>query len=163
VLAASQGNMQTLPDGSVLVGYGGVPQLTQFAADGSLLFDAHQPYDMTFYRAYRFPWSGRPASPPVIVASTNNTGEETIVHASWNGATEVARWRVLAGDAPQRLSAVATIPASGFESGTTLTRRYRYVSAAALDRAGRTLGVSAPSRVIDFNAALRAAGGVPGA
>ncbi len=58
--------------------------------DGSLLFDAHLPFDMAFYRAFRFPWSGRPLSPPAVLASLNDTGEETIVHASWNGATEVA-------------------------------------------------------------------------
>ena len=27
------------------------------------LFDAHQPYDMSFYRAFRFPWSGAPGDP----------------------------------------------------------------------------------------------------
>ena len=56
---------------------------------------------MSFYRAFRFPWSGRPLSPPAVLASLNNTGEETIVHASWNGATDVSSWRVLAGAAPR--------------------------------------------------------------
>ncbi len=163
ILAASQGNMQTLPDASVLIGYGGAPQVSQFAADGSLLLDAHQPYDMTFYRAYRFPWSGRPAAAPVIAASANNTEEETIVHASWNGATDVAAWRVLAGETPQALAAVATIPASGFESGTTLPHKYKYAAVQAQDRGGRVLGTSAPSRIIGFYAALLAAGGRPGA
>ena len=97
LLAASQGNMQTLPDGNVVVGYGGVPQISEYSAGGSLLFDAHLPYDMAFYRGFRFPWSGRPPSPPAVVADLNNTGEETIVHMSWNGATGVASWRVLAG------------------------------------------------------------------
>ena len=66
------------------------PRSASSRADGSLLFDAHQPFDMSFYRAFRFPWSGRPLSPPAVLASLNNTGEETIVHASWNGATGVA-------------------------------------------------------------------------
>ena len=82
--------MQTLADGNTLVGYGGVPAISEYAQDGALLFDAHQPYDMSFYRAFRFPWSGRPASPPAVLASLNDTAEETIVHASWNGATDVA-------------------------------------------------------------------------
>jgi hypothetical protein len=163
VLAASQGNMQTLPDGSALIGYGGVPQVSQFAADGSLLFDAHQPYDTTFYRAYRFTWSGHPATPPAIAASANNTGEETIVHASWNGATDVVSWRVLAGETPQALARVATIPASGFESSTTLPHKYKYAAVQARDGNGRVLGSSASSRVIGFYAALQAAGGRPGA
>ena len=63
LLAASQGNMQTLADGNTVVGYGGVPAISEFARDGSLLFDAHQPFDMSFYRAFRFPWSAPPAEP----------------------------------------------------------------------------------------------------
>ena len=60
--------MQTLADGNTLVGYGGVPAISEYAPDGSLLFDAHQPFDMSFYRAFRFPWSGRPLSPPAVLA-----------------------------------------------------------------------------------------------
>jgi len=163
MLAASQGNMQTLSDGSVLIGYGGVPQISQFAADGSLLFDAHQPYDMSFYRAYRFPWSAVPAEPPAIAASANDTEEETIVHASWNGATGVASWRVLAGEEAHALKVRATIPSSGFESAVTLPHKYKYAAVQALDGSGRTLGTSATEGVTGFYAALVAAGGKPGA
>ena len=111
--------------GTPLVGYGGVPAISEYATGGSLLFDAHQPFDMSFYRAFRFPWSGRPLSPPAVLASLNNTGEETIVHASWNGATEVAWWRVLAGKHPGSLVAQTTIRANGFESSTTLPAEAR--------------------------------------
>jgi hypothetical protein len=117
--------MQTLADGNTVVGYGGVPAISEYSQGGSLLFDAHLPFDMSFYRAFRFPWSGRPLSPPAVLASLNNTGEETIVHASWNGATEVASWRVLAGKRSGSLTAQATIPASGFESSTTLPQEVR--------------------------------------
>ena len=158
LLAASQGNMQTLPDGDTVVGYGGVPAISEYARDGSLLFDAHEPYDMIFYRAYRFPWSGRPATPPAVLASLNDTAEETIVHASWNGATEVALWRVLAGGRSGPLSARATIPASGFESSTTLPRRYYRVAVQALDAAGRVLGTSRPTSVVSYAASLPSAG-----
>ena len=58
LLAASQGNVQTLANGNTVVGYGGVPEISEYAKDGSLLFDAHLPFDMIFYRAFRFPWSG---------------------------------------------------------------------------------------------------------
>jgi Arylsulfotransferase (ASST) len=154
LLAASQGNMQTLADGNTLVGYGAVPAISEYAKDGPLLFDAHQPLDMSFYRAFRFPWSGRPLSPPVVLASLNNTGEETIVHASWNGATEVASWRMLAGQYPGSLAAQATIRAIGFESSTTLPQKYAYVGAQALDSAGHVLGTSQTVRVISYAASL---------
>jgi hypothetical protein len=157
LLAPSQGNMQTLPDGNALVGYGGVPAISEYAAnDGTLLFDAHLPYDMSFYRAYRFPWSGRPLSPPAVLAGLNDTSEETIVHASWNGATEVASWRVLAGKQTGSLTARATIPAGGdFESSTTLPEKYARVAVQALDSAGHVLGVSKTVKPISYAASLR--------
>jgi hypothetical protein len=158
LLAASQGNMQTLPTGASLIGYGGVPEISEYAADGSLLFDAHQPYDMSFYRAFRHPWSAVPASPPAVLASLNNTGEETIVHASWNGATGVASWRVLAGERPRSLSVQATIGAQAFESATTLPRKYAYASVQALDSGGTVLGTSKATRVISFAASLPSSG-----
>ena len=155
LLAPSQGNAQTLPGGDMLVGYGGVPEISEYASDGSLLFDAHQPLEMPFYRAFRYPWSGRPASPPAVLASLNNTSEETIVHASWNGATGVASWRVLAGEHPESLQAQTTIGASGFESSTILPATHSYVAVQALDSAGRVLGTSKPVSVIGYAASLR--------
>ena len=162
MLASSQGNMQTLPSGNVVIGYGGVPQISEFGAGGTLLFDAHQPYDTSFYRAFRFPWSAVPATPPAILASANNTEEETIVHASWNGATGVASWRVLGGEEPHALKVRATIGSSGFESAVTLPHKYKYAAVQALDAGGHTLGTSATSQVIGFYASLVAAGGKPG-
>ncbi|HXN39930.1 MAG TPA: arylsulfotransferase family protein [Solirubrobacteraceae bacterium] len=157
LLAASQGNMQTLADGNTVVGYGAVPEISEYAHNGSLLFDAHQPFDMTFYRAFRFPWSGRPLSPPAILASLNNTGEATIVHASWNGATAVSSWRVLAAQHPGALQAQTTIPDSGFESSTTLPQQHAYVAVQALDSVGRVLATSPTVRVVSYAASLPSA------
>jgi hypothetical protein len=154
LLAASQGNMQTLADGNTLVGYGGVPAISEYDRAGSLLLDAHQPFDMSFYRAFRFPWTGRPLSPPAVLASLNNTGEETIVHASWNGATDVASWRVLAGQHPGSLTTRATLRAGGFESSTTLPEKHAYVAVQALDSAGHVLGASQAAGVISYAASL---------
>jgi len=156
LLAASQGNAQTLADGNTVVGYGGVPAISEFARNGSLVFDAHEPYDMSFYRAFRFPWSARPLTPPAIVAALNNTGEETIVHASWNGATDVASWRVLAGERAGSVTAQTRIPVAGFEDSTTLPRKYAYAAVQALDTSGRPLGTSATVRVLSY------AGSLPG-
>jgi Arylsulfotransferase (ASST) len=158
LLAASQGNMQTLPDGNAVVGYGGVPAISEYSRGGSLLFDAHQPFDMSFYRAFRFPWHALPLNPPAVLASANNTDEETIVHASWNGATGVSAWRVLAGRHRGSLATLATIAATDFESSTTLPQRYDYVAVRALDAAGRVLGTSQTARVIGYAASLPSPG-----
>jgi hypothetical protein len=97
LLAPHQGNVQRLPDGHVFVGFGGLPYFTEFAEDGKVIFDAHFPASGDSYRAYRFPWVGRPAGRPSVAYAGGK------VYASWNGATEVAAWRLLAGDDPTRL------------------------------------------------------------
>jgi hypothetical protein len=154
LLTPSQGNMQTLPDGNAVVGYGGVPAISEFAPGGAMLFDAHLPYDMSFYRAFRFPWSGQPANPPAVLANLNNTGEETIVHMSWNGASAIASWRVLGGEHPGSLAARTTIPASAFESSTILPKKYAYAAVQALDATGKVLGSSKSVKVSTYAAAL---------
>ncbi len=158
LLAASQGNMQTLPNGNALIGYGGVSAISEYAPDGSLVFDAHQPFDMSFYRAFRYPWSARPASPPSVLASFNDTEEETIVHASWNGATGVSSWRVLAGESPESVKAQTVIPVTGFESSVTLPSKHSYVAVQALDAAGNVLGTSKTGAVIGYYTSLRSSG-----
>jgi hypothetical protein len=154
LLVASQGNMQTLSDGNVLIGYGGEPEISEYSHSGALLFDAHLPYPMIFYRAYRHPWQGHPSTPPAIVAALNNTSEETIVHASWNGATEVASWRVLAGEAPGSLKTRITFPDSGFESSAILTKRYAYAAVQALDSSAKVLGTSPATKAIGYAESL---------
>ncbi|HLH13154.1 MAG TPA: arylsulfotransferase family protein [Solirubrobacteraceae bacterium] len=154
LLSASQGDMQTLADGDVVVDYGGVPEISEYTSAGTLLFDAHLPFEMASYRGYRFPWSGRPATPPALLASLNNTGEETIVHMSWNGASEVAAWRVLAGSRAAAVRPRATVPADGFESSTILAQKYAYVSVQALSAHGAVLGASKPARVRAYSASL---------
>ncbi len=154
LLAASQGNAQTLADGDTVVGWGGVPAISEYARNGVLLFDAHLPFDLIFYRGFRFPWVGRPLSPPTAVANQNDTGEETIVDMSWNGATEVASWRVLAGNGPGSLQPRTTVNTTGFETSTILPKRYAYVAVQALDSAGDVLGTSTAVPVRTYAASL---------
>ncbi len=93
------------------------------------------------YRAYRFQWTATPATTPAIAASTS--GRTTTVYASWNGATTVASWRALAGDARNRLRVVGTVvPKQGFETELPITAAH-YVAVQALDVNGRVLSTSA--------------------
>jgi hypothetical protein len=155
LLSVSQGNMQTLGDGNAVVDYGSIPEITEYGPSGSLLFDAHLPLEFASYRGFRYPWSARPASPPVAVANLNNTAEETIVHASWNGATEVSRWRILAGAHPAALKPTSTMQATGFESSTSLPDKYAFAAVQALNAAGEVLGTSKAVPVDSYSAALR--------
>jgi len=147
LLADSQGNMQTLADQSVVIGWGAVPSVSELAKGGGLLFDAHLPPGFSSYRAFRFPWDGHPLWPPAVSARLLATGDSTAVFASWNGATGVSSWRVLAGGDPGSLTDQATMPDSGFESSVTFPGAYAYVSVQAVDAAGRVLATSATEPV----------------
>ena len=142
LLSDSQGNAQALGDESMVVGWGAVPSVSEIAKSGALLFDAHLPPGSSSYRAFRFSWSGHPLSPPVASARVLATGDSTAVFASWNGATEVSSWRVLAGPTPSSLTVQARMPDSGFESSITFPTAYSYVAVQALSRSGRLLGTS---------------------
>jgi hypothetical protein len=137
--AQSEGSVQALPGGGHFVGFGAEPWFSQFAADGRLVFDARLPNDDGSYRAYRFPWHARPATRPVAAAA------EGAVYASWNGATEVAAWQVLAGDSPATLQVVGTAPRRGFETQIRLPRLAPSAQVRALDATGAVL---AQSRVV---------------
>jgi hypothetical protein len=137
--AAFEGNVQALPGGEEFVGWGQQPYFTEYNAKGQMTFDARFVDSNSSYRAYRFPWVGTPAAPPSVTASTQ--GGTTDVYVSWNGATQVASWRVLAGPAPDSLQAVLTATNQGFESQIAIATQ-PYVAVQALDSAGRTLGTS---------------------
>ncbi|MGA2319455.1 MAG: arylsulfotransferase family protein [Solirubrobacteraceae bacterium] len=147
LLADSQGNMQTLPDRNIVIGWGAIPSVSELSEDGGLLFDAHLPPGYSSYRAFRFPWTGHPLSLPALSARVLSTGDSTAVWASWNGASGVASWRVLAGPDPDSLTAQVTMPDSGFESSVTFPNAYAYVAVQALSSAGGLLASSAPVRV----------------
>jgi hypothetical protein len=89
------------------------------------------------YRAFRLPWVGRPDARPKLVAAKRG------LRVSWNGATDVARWQVLAGPSPVRLAPVATVPYGGFETAMPAPKpAARYVAVRALDAEGTVLGTS---------------------
>jgi hypothetical protein len=142
LLSDSQGNAQVLNDESFVLGWGAVPSVSEIAKDGVLLFDAHLPPGTSSYRAFRFRWTGHPLWPPSVTARLLATEDSTAVFASWNGATDVASWRVLAGSDPTALTVQATMPDSGFESSITFPNAYSYVAVQALNASGQLLATS---------------------
>jgi hypothetical protein len=64
------------------------------------------------------------------------------VYASWDGATQVAGWRVLAGSNAQSLKTVATKAKTGFETTIPLSKSYKAYKVQALGSQGKVLGTS---------------------
>jgi hypothetical protein len=141
LLTGSQGNDQALPGGGSFVGWGERPYFTEFSPSGQRVFEANIPYPGESYRAYTFPWTATPASPPAL-AITSTDAETSTVYASWNGATEVSGWRVLAGPDPAHLSMIAFATRTGFETAITVYGFQPDFAVQALGTSGQTLGIS---------------------
>jgi hypothetical protein len=140
VLSGSQGDEQVLDGGDVFVGWGETPYFTEFDAAGHAVLDGHLPRPAQTYRSFRFAWSALPAAPPSI--TLRSTAAATTVYASWNGATGVAAWRVLAGATPATLATVAQAPSSGFETAIAVPSAAPVFAVQALGAGGEVLGVS---------------------
>ena len=139
--AIYQASVQDLPNGNVFVGWGSAPFVSEHTRDGELLFEARFPESVESYRAFRFPWKGLPKDRPAIAAESGPEDRVTL-YASWNGATEVASWEVLAGPAPDELGSLGRAPRRGFETAISFTTEEPYVGVRARDRSGRALGAS---------------------
>jgi hypothetical protein len=142
LLAPFEGNAQFLPNGNVVVGWGAQPYVSELSKSGALLFDAYfgdgKPpgQDADTYRAYRFAWSGHPTDRPVVVVAGD------AAYASWNGATDVVRWQVLAGPAAGQLKVVQTVAKNGFETPMRLKSSAAFYAVKAIGRDGHVLGTS---------------------
>ena len=142
-LAASQGNAQMLPNGDTFVGWGSVPRVTEFSPGGDVVFDATFSKGDDSYRAYRFAWSGTPITRPSI-AVAKSTGDDATVYASWNGATDVKRWRVVGGINSENLKPVGgEVAKQGFETTLKVDTNDPYLAVEALAADGDVLARSA--------------------
>ena len=147
LLAGSQGSVQLLPDGDVVVGWGAEPYYTEYRQDGEVVLDGRFLTGQS-YRAFRFPWAATPTEAPAI-AARRRSPNRLEVYASWNGATEVHHWSVLGGARRDRLSEVGAANRTGFETPVEVvaTVPVAYVAARAVDRDGRVLATSPVIRV----------------
>ena len=137
----TQGNVQVLPNGNVFIGWGSSPVISEFTKDNIVQFDAEFPTESESYRAFRFPWKGYPKYAPAIAAESGQD-DKVIIYASWNGATEVDTWQVLAGESPRKLQELASTPREGFETVITVKTTEPYVGVRAVDASGKVLGSS---------------------
>ncbi|OOQ89012.1 arylsulfotransferase [Penicillium brasilianum] len=167
ISSQSQGSMQVLENGDVVLGYGYSAAWTQFTADGEPLCEVHFGPRIEFhggqivsYRVFKQEWVGLPLTSPSVALS----GTQAAV--SWNGATEVVTW-VLQGALPgvkvngddsavairQRaddeehdleFEFITAIPKSGFETIVPLPadRLYSKLRIIALDKKGISLGAT---------------------
>jgi len=141
IYAETQGDLQRLPDGNWWIGWGNVNESSEVSATAVQLFEAHTPAGSESYRTLRFPWSARPRTRPSIALRRGHDGSLR-VYASWNGATDVARWRLMTGRSRRPLDAAGSVRRTGFETALPVPGAAAYVAVEALDPKGRVLATS---------------------
>ena len=139
LFASTQANSQPLENGNLLIEWGSQGRVTEHDGQGRTIFDVELPDGYDSYRGYRFPWTGAPKGRPSVAA----TGDA--VYASWNGATDVATWELLAGPSADALASVREIPRAGFETRID-GGEGAYVAVRAKNAAGEVLGTSETER-----------------
>ncbi len=139
------GDTQPLSNGNVFVGWGSEPYFSEYDSSGKLLFEGQLPGPDLTYRATLEPWVGLPLSSPSGAA--RSSGGKATVYASWNGATEVASWRVLGASGAARPAAIAMHARDGFETAIPVSGSYKAFTLQALDAHGRVIGASRPFAV----------------
>ncbi|KAB2576620.1 hypothetical protein DBV05_g4646 [Lasiodiplodia theobromae] len=154
ILAHSQGSVQILPSGNVFVGWGHSAAYTEYklTADGEVevLCDTHFGSAAFFgwgwvksYRAFKSAdWKGQPKTKPDVAVKRNR------IFVSWNGATEVRRWRLMgAANAEvedEEWVVMEEVEKEGFESKMHLVGKkgVEVVRVQALDGSSNVLEVS---------------------
>ena len=140
----SQGNLQSLPGGGWMVGWGGLPNFTEFNAQGQVVYDAQLPARRE--QLPRLPPAvGRAAHrPPRHRARSSRRREHRLRqlerrhHGRPPGSCST-------GPSASQLTAVSTTPRSGFET-TIPAPAAAFYEVRALSASGRVLGTSQGDR-----------------
>jgi hypothetical protein len=138
--SAFVGSARPLAGGGVAVDWGDTPRVSLFGPGGRE--DAMLGLQYWSYRAVPVTWDGRPGGTPAVAARRD--GDDVDVWASWNGATAVRRWQVLAGPSPDALQpAGAPTAFAGLETEIRVRSNASYLAVQALGAGGTILGRSA--------------------
>ncbi|KAF2661778.1 hypothetical protein K491DRAFT_744930 [Lophiostoma macrostomum CBS 122681] len=156
ISSSSQGNMQVLPNGNHVVGYGYNGAAVEYSSTGEPLCETHfealdrfHSGDVQSYRVMKFNWTGLPNTDPAL-ALVNNT-----VYVSWNGATEVDRWMLEVGETTTALGyedisweIVSKTKKAGFETAINLPEDSgTFLRIVAYSKTGYALGITETVRL----------------
>ncbi|KNG83372.1 hypothetical protein ANOM_009007 [Aspergillus nomiae NRRL 13137] len=146
-LTRLRGNVQTLPNGNVFVGWSERGYQSEHSPEGNVLMEARFASSrFSTYRSYKFDFTGRPNTPPDVVSSVYGTDETdltTIFHVSWNGATDIASWNFYARANQDGMPVlVGNTTKLDFETMYIADGYLDWVSVEAVDKDGNVLGTS---------------------
>lgn len=158
-----KGGMHYLENGNALVGYGNEPGFTEYAPNGTVLWDVRfGPLGLDRdsadnYRSLKVNWTGNPTWNPKIAAGASMDSEgnssTTLIptandtaYFSWNGGTRLVSWAVLASNDSSELGNMTMlwrqVPRSGFETSIHVGTATRFIRAVAVSAEGDVLAAS---------------------
>ena len=144
--APGRGNLQYMDNGNAFLAWWKHAIHSEHSPDGKTIMEAQLKPQLKSYRNYKFPWVGHPKQPPDVHSAAVRAGDDvmtTLVHVSWNGATEVASWNLYKTNAEGNINElIASTPRQGFESALACSGYATFVVAEALDRNNDSLGKS---------------------
>lgn len=139
------GSGRRQPNGDTLVSWGTTGQITEVTRRGRV--NLRLALRHWTYRAVRAPWIGRPAGRPAIVGR-RGAGGAVKLWASWNGATQIRRWRVLVGATSSQLQPVGPLfRFADLETRMRIRTSGEHAAVQALAASGAILGQSATVRI----------------
>lgn len=161
--STAQGSVQILhnnPSGAVdiatsnvFIGWGSSPYITEHLPSGEIVFQASLNISSAnLYRVYKYNFTSNPRDTPSVFTYAQSTDSEvTAFYMSWNGATELTRWRVYGR---QNCSAswteLGTIDKHDFETTYQAPGFWAYSMVEALDARGNALRRSAENGAVTF-------------
>lgn len=162
ILTKSQGSLQTLPSGNVLINWGSEGQITEYLANGTIIFHAHLDSNplaenVQNYRGFRYHWTGYSSETPAVY--TEVAGGAVRIYVSWNGDTATKFWRFSWQEKDSQVAQPKLrwrdVPRDGFETslevpiptGTNGPKLLSSFVATALDADGRYLAMSETTEV----------------
>lgn len=147
-LTKLRGNAQRLPNDNMFVCWSENSYMSEHTGDGELVMEAQiASHRLVTYRAYKMNFTARPSEPIAVKAfvfGVDEASATTVLYVSWNGATEVKRWKFYNGR-DGITEEIGTAEKKGFETTFMASGAYRTVVVEALDAEGSVLGTSALS------------------
>jgi hypothetical protein len=153
LLPVFQGNTQILPNKNVLIGWGMYPSISEHTEDGTAIFFATLASpDSQNYRAFKANWTAKPSNPPTLRTYSASANSPTTFWVSWNGATDVDRWRIHAtSPESDEFTPLDVIHNQGFQTTYPSSSNHPRAFAEAIAANGSSL---ANSSVVDTSSSL---------
>lgn len=144
--AHRRGNYQLLENGHKWIGWSEQALHSEHDANGEIVMSAWlQASELGTYRSYKFDFYGRPSYPPRAVAAAEydptSKSTLTVVYVSWNGATDVASYKMYQTDSlGKHRREITQTRRTGFETLLVWKEFASHVVLLALGEDGSVLG-----------------------